>query len=85
MSPAFQRLVIGCDGKVTKCCGDSNRMITLGDANETTIADIWKSEKLHKIRLLHQGGRYEEVPTCSLCVINRHNKGDEWNWLFKEH
>lgn len=78
----FQRLVIGSDGKVTMCCGDTKRKILLGDAYKTKVAEIWRGDALNKIRALHREHRFDEIGPCRYCPINKHSKGAEWDWLF---
>ncbi|MFH1244950.1 MAG: radical SAM/SPASM domain-containing protein [Candidatus Omnitrophota bacterium] len=77
----FQRLVIGCDGKVTMCCGDTSREVVLGDAYKTPVARIWQGETLNNIRRMHREYRFDEIAPCRLCSINWHSQGEEWNWL----
>lgn len=77
----YQRLVNGCDGKVTMCCGDTLRKVVLGDAYKTPVAEIWKGDTLNKIRKLHRENRYNEIAPCKTCSVNWHNKGEEWSWL----
>jgi len=63
----FQRLIILWNGKVIPCCGDYMEDYVLGDANKDNIADIWKSEKLNKLRELHKAHRCTEVEMCRKC------------------
>ncbi|MFC1590161.1 radical SAM/SPASM domain-containing protein [Candidatus Omnitrophota bacterium] len=78
----FQRLVVGCDGKVSMCCGDNLRKVIIGDVNKTGIKKLWDSDILNKIRGLHREGRFDEVAPCKACLINRHNNGASWEKIF---
>jgi MoaA/NifB/PqqE/SkfB family radical SAM enzyme len=80
----FQRMVVGCDGIATMCCGDVRRQIVLGDVRQTPLAELWKSVILEQVRERHRCGEYGKVPPCVGCGINRHNRGEEWDWLWGE-
>jgi len=66
----WQRLMVCWDGEVRMCCGDWEGEIVLGNANESTIYELWHSEKLNEIRQLHSQGRFNEIPVCARCEVN---------------
>ncbi len=66
----WQRLMICWDGEVRMCCGDWQGEIILGDARESTIYELWHSEKLNQIRELHAQNRFNEIPACAHCEVN---------------
>jgi radical SAM protein with 4Fe4S-binding SPASM domain len=66
----WQRLMVCWDGEVRMCCGDWEGEIILGNARESTIYELWHSEKLNKIRELHAQNRYNEIPACARCEVN---------------
>jgi len=66
----WQRLMVCWDGEVRMCCGDWEGEIVLGNANESTIYELWHGEKLNEIRQLHSQGRFNEIPVCARCEVN---------------
>jgi radical SAM protein with 4Fe4S-binding SPASM domain len=46
----FSQMVIRPDGGVSLCCSDALGKMTLGNANEQTIEEIWNSSKYSEIR-----------------------------------
>jgi MoaA/NifB/PqqE/SkfB family radical SAM enzyme len=70
----WQRIMICWDGEIRVCCGDWNggitKMFGMGNIKDTTIKDIWNSEKYQKLRLAHKSENYGGIPVCSKCEIN---------------
>ena len=66
----WQRLMVCWNGEVRMCCGDWEGEVVLGNANESTIYELWHGEKINRIRELHSQGRFNEVPVCARCPIN---------------
>ncbi|MBT7608422.1 MAG: radical SAM protein [Bacteriovoracaceae bacterium] len=52
-------------GEVTICCVDSKMALQVGDANHQKISEIWKNDKVKKIRNEHRTGKFS--PTCEVC------------------
>lgn len=69
-SQLWQRLVVTCDGTILMCCGDYLLRNPLGNININTLSEIWNSDKLNKIRSLHQEGKFEQIPVCRDCEVN---------------
>jgi radical SAM protein with 4Fe4S-binding SPASM domain len=69
------KMVVDWNGDVVLCCDDWNHSTILGNLKKQTIEDIWKGEKLNKIREAHTKGEFYKVPLCSGC-----NKKSVW-WL----
>jgi len=68
----YQRIVVGADGSVMMCSNDEENTHILGDANITTIYDIWHGEKLNKVRELHlQEDGYKDLEVCRRCYLPR--------------
>ncbi len=68
----FDRLMVFTDGDATVCCGDINGALCVGNLKESTIEELWKSEKYDRIRKIHLARNFEEVPVCIGCDgINR--------------
>lgn len=66
----WQRLMVCWNGEVRMCCGDWPGEIVLGNARDSTIYELWHSEKLNQIRELHSHGRFNEIPICAQCEVN---------------
>ncbi|HNX82020.1 MAG TPA: radical SAM/SPASM domain-containing protein [Candidatus Omnitrophota bacterium] len=76
-------LVINWNGQATVCSVDWNTEINVGDANTTTIHDIWNSAAIKKARLLQLRGKYQTHHVCKKCVVWV-SVGDLKNWLIKK-
>ncbi|WP_320040098.1 radical SAM protein [uncultured Desulfobacter sp.] len=62
-SQLWQRLAILWNGDVVPCNGE----YVIGNINYSTIAQIWQSEKLKQLRLLHKQGFVSKDPHCKVC------------------
>ncbi len=65
----YQRLFIMYNGICTPCCVDDTRSFTLGDIHDSTVKEIWHSDKLNKLRKAHVDGRYQDIDICNRCYI----------------
>lgn len=64
----YQKLSVDWDGKVTCCCGDYDRYLTVGGANESTLLDIWnQSKELEMFRHLLDNNLHRSLTLCSTC------------------
>jgi radical SAM protein with 4Fe4S-binding SPASM domain len=63
----LQSLSIFWNGEVAMCKEDFNGKFLVGNLSNQSLKDIWHSEQLHSLRILHKEGRYTEHPLCSLC------------------
>ncbi len=72
----FSTIVIRADGSVQLCCLDTLWKYHMGNVMDSTIVDIWRSEKFRNYRHLHVEGRRNEIAACRGCVT--------WNNEFKE-
>jgi len=64
----WQRLTLYADGSVTTCSRDYNcKFNRLGDANVSSIRDLWHSPLLRDLRRKHLAGRRREFHICELC------------------
>jgi len=71
----WQKMVIDWNGDAVLCCDDWNHSTILGNLKKQSIEEIWKGEKLKKIREAHIEGKFHKVPICAKC-----NKKSIW-WL----
>jgi len=71
----WQKMVVDWNGDVVLCCDDWNHSIILGNLKDQTIEEIWRGDKLKKIRKVHIDGNFKKIPLCSGC-----NKKSIW-WV----
>lgn len=71
----WQKMVVDWNGDVVLCCDDWNHSTVLGNLKKQTIEEVWKGEKLKKIRGAHAKGEFWRIPLCSGC-----NKKSIW-WM----
>ena len=68
----YQRLVIGADGLAMMCANDEENDVIVGNTNNESIYDIWHSDKLQKIRDIHnQENGFIQMPECKRCYLPR--------------
>ena len=68
----YQRLVVGADGLVMMCSNDEENLHVLGDANKTTLHEIWHGPLLTKARdsqTRHCG--VKDYKACAKCYLPR--------------
>lgn len=63
----WKRIFVLFDGTVTMCCYDFNEAMPLGNILETPLAEIWRGEKLNRIRAIHQRRRLNDIGVCRRC------------------
>lgn len=66
----FDKLSLNWDGKVSACCMDSDNLMTLGDLNVQTLAEIWHSNALEDYRRILADMRHDDLPLCKNCFDN---------------
>lgn len=60
--------MVHVDGTVTTCCLDEHLVNRLGNVRDTPLAEIWSGETVHRWRVAHAKGRFEESgPLCTSC------------------
>lgn len=64
--PYFQ-MVIRPDGKVSLCCNDAKGVYTMGNLNESSIIEVWHSDKYKEIRKLMMDSGRKELDLCRYC------------------
>ena len=63
----YKTLTVYYDGRTTPCCYDHACQLEVGNANEASVEEIWKGERLADLRRLHEEGRQDEIPLCAGC------------------
>jgi len=71
-------MIVDWNGDVVLCCDDWNHSTVLGNLKKQTIEEIWKGEKLRKIREAHVKGEFYKVPLCSAVI-----KSPYGGWLIR--
>ncbi len=64
-----ERMPILSNGTVSVCSADYDPEYDLGNVMESSLLDIWNSEKWRKIRLLHAEGKRTEMRLCDVCNV----------------
>jgi MoaA/NifB/PqqE/SkfB family radical SAM enzyme len=55
------------DGTVPICCRDFDAKVRLGNAADSSIAEIWRAEPLRSYREKHLAKEFDDVPLCNEC------------------
>ncbi|MCA9407330.1 MAG: radical SAM protein [Candidatus Omnitrophica bacterium] len=63
----YQRLIIRNDGSVLPCCTSYGYKLPLGNINQSSIYDIWNSDKTKNLRNKINGGPDSEPLPCKKC------------------
>jgi radical SAM protein with 4Fe4S-binding SPASM domain len=80
----WREMIVNYNGNIAFCCMDFNSTIVLGNIMEQTIEEIWRSEKMEKLRQLHLQGRYNEIPICGACNEFVFQSNTFWANLFQK-
>ena len=70
----FGTMAIMADGTVPLCCEDVNPVYNLGNINDSSILDIWTSEKWAYIIDTHLKGLRSKMKLCKTCDVFRDDK-----------
>jgi radical SAM protein with 4Fe4S-binding SPASM domain len=62
-------LGVAVDGSITICCADAKMGLTVGNAYETSLENIWKSDAVTSIRDEHMSLKFKKWKTCDSCDI----------------
>ncbi len=80
----WERMFVQFDGKVQPCSNLKNEFV-IGNANESSIKQIWHSDKMEELRSIHKAGRRLDIFPCNECSygvdFEKKWKGRDWtNW-----
>ncbi|KYK31996.1 MAG: hypothetical protein AYK22_00100 [Thermoplasmatales archaeon SG8-52-3] len=70
----FSIFNILANGDVILCCNDYSKRIILGNVKDSSIKEIWRSEKYQNIRKLIHSKRFDKIPVCAECTIVKPRK-----------
>lgn len=65
----FYSMSVNFNGLVSTCCVDWSLGLVIGDASKENIVDVWRGEKLQKLRMLHLEGKRDKIRICSNCQV----------------
>ncbi len=63
----FYNLAVNADGSVGICPMDWSRGLNVGTLDSSTLVELWQSEAIKQIQLLHLQGKRHEHPVCGKC------------------
>lgn len=63
----FMYLHINCDGTVSPCTLDWPRKVIIGNANENTMEQIWRGERLSQLQHAMLAGKRKCINFCGTC------------------
>jgi len=67
-SKPWQRMTIAYDGRVHQCISDYGAKNVIGDANESSLHDVWHGPKNEAVREAFRKHKYlEENAPCNIC------------------
>ena len=58
-------MIVTSSGETTVCCSDVDAKLSIGNVNEKSIKEIWNSDEMAKIYMLHRQKRWGELPEIS--------------------
>ncbi|MBU2552258.1 MAG: radical SAM protein [Proteobacteria bacterium] len=71
----WQRMSLFVNGDLFPCCSDFGRLAPMGNAGETSVGRVWRSEAALALARLHQEGRWRENDLCRRCAANSTAQG----------
>ena len=77
----YQRLIIGSDGNALLCTNDEKENFKLGNANKSSIYEIWHGALREKARELHLQGKFMEMDLCRKCYLPRATEENEYAFI----
>ncbi|MCF8127323.1 MAG: SPASM domain-containing protein [Deltaproteobacteria bacterium] len=63
----WKNLTVYHDGRVTPCCYDAEGELSIGNAGEERLRNIWEGPRLKQLRNLHLAHQFEKIPICQRC------------------
>jgi MoaA/NifB/PqqE/SkfB family radical SAM enzyme len=68
-SELWRRMFVWFDGTVNPCDVDYKSTLTVGDAKNKTLGEIWRSPRYEELRKAHLGGGRGAVSPCNRCTL----------------
>jgi spiro-SPASM protein len=60
-------MTILADGSATVCSQDFMGRCAIGNVNDKSVSQLWRSEKMEQLRRAHRGGRFDVNELCGRC------------------
>tara|TARA_B100000686_G_scaffold339763_1_gene414364 strand:- start:703 stop:1461 length:759 start_codon:yes stop_codon:yes gene_type:complete len=68
----YGKLVVLWDGTVIPCCVDYNATLTLGNAHENKVMDLWNEKAIDDLRVRHKSSDFPTVcENCNECATSK--------------
>jgi radical SAM protein with 4Fe4S-binding SPASM domain len=74
----YKQAYILFNGDMILCCTDYERKVVLGNVAETSIEEVWNSDKAKNIRRLFWEGKLDNIPLCGNCEISDSSGEEEF-------
>ncbi|MFQ5671052.1 MAG: radical SAM/SPASM domain-containing protein [Acidobacteriota bacterium] len=68
------------NGDMVICCTDYSRQMTLGNIASSSISQVWNGERAMAYRRAYLGGRFDELPLCRVCKVDRVREVEVLPW-----
>lgn len=65
----FYQMNILFNGDVIVCCHDWNRKVVIGNIQESSLEQVWNSDRLNQIRGLIIRKKYAQIESCRECSL----------------
>lgn len=69
-SDLWRRMFVWWDGKVNPCDYDYKSTLSVWNAKDLSIKDIWTSVEYEELRNKHLNNRRKEIEPCKRCIVN---------------
>lgn len=66
-SRPFFQMAIHSNGDVSTCCADWKLKTVYGNVKESSLHDLWNSDRLKKIQMIHASGKRNNIEFCRDC------------------
>ena len=80
----FYTLVVHADLTVSACCTDWNKSVVVGHLSRNSLEEIWKGEKLYRLRCALLEQNFIEFQTCEKCTFYKTISRDNLDTLSVE-
>ena len=68
-SDLWRRMFVWYDGVVNPCDTDYKSKLRVGNINDQSLSDIWRSRNYENLRSIHRNRERAEVSPCNRCVV----------------
>ncbi len=72
----WSELTVLWDGTVVPCANHFEKINVLGDLRSQSLAEVWNSAAMQRLRRAHLAGTVAEVPVCATCPRHAFDEAD---------